>query len=240
MSVYSKLTEARVRLHTMDLKKSGENKFAGFKYFELGDFIPQVQSIFKDVKLCGFVSFTPELATLQIVDTEDASMLCIYSPMAMANLKGAHDVQNMGATQTYLRRYLWTAAMELTESDWVDATIGSEPPPKPVPQKAAAPKPAPKVDENPAAPPKHIEGRDGDWKMTINVKDGATAEQYAEGVVAALEAALSATYDVDSTTAVYRNNSAIFKEIKDRDPETFERMVEMFKARKAHFQSEGN
>lgn len=235
MSVYNKLTEARVRIQNMDLKKSGENKFVGFKYFELGDFIPQAQSIFNDLKLCGFVSFTPELATLQIVDAEDGTMLAIYSPIAMATLKGAHDVQNLGATQTYLRRYLWMAALELTESDWVDATIGSEPPPKPVAQKKPEPKPQAKT----SAPPKHIEGQDGDWKMTIKVKDGATAEEYADGVIAALEVALSATYDVDSTTAVYRNNSAIFKEIKDRDPETFDRMVSMFKERKAHFESEG-
>ena len=38
MNVYSKLQTARVRLQESNLKKSGENKFAGFKYFELGDF----------------------------------------------------------------------------------------------------------------------------------------------------------------------------------------------------------
>ena len=40
MSVYSKLMKARIRLQGMELKKSGENKFAGYKYFELGDFLP--------------------------------------------------------------------------------------------------------------------------------------------------------------------------------------------------------
>ena len=38
MSVYKKLQEARIKLQNTELKKSGHNKFAGYKYFELGDF----------------------------------------------------------------------------------------------------------------------------------------------------------------------------------------------------------
>ena len=40
MSVYRKLQEARIELQSKPLKKSGKNKFAGFEYFELGDFLP--------------------------------------------------------------------------------------------------------------------------------------------------------------------------------------------------------
>ena len=42
MNIYEKLQTARVELQKTALKKSGVNKFAGFKYFELGDFIPAV------------------------------------------------------------------------------------------------------------------------------------------------------------------------------------------------------
>jgi hypothetical protein len=55
MSVYKKLQKARVMLHESQLNKSGKNKFANFNYFELGDFIPQVTSIFDKVGLCGIV-----------------------------------------------------------------------------------------------------------------------------------------------------------------------------------------
>jgi hypothetical protein len=34
--------EARIRLQSTELKKSGLNKFAGYTYFELGDFIPAI------------------------------------------------------------------------------------------------------------------------------------------------------------------------------------------------------
>ena len=62
MSVYTKLMQARLKLQNTDLKKSGHNKFAGYKYFELGDFLPTVQNIFAELKLCGVVSYTKELA----------------------------------------------------------------------------------------------------------------------------------------------------------------------------------
>ena len=58
MSAHAKLMKARIKLQGMELRKSGENKFAGYKYFELGDFLPQVQQIFHDLGLCSVVSFS--------------------------------------------------------------------------------------------------------------------------------------------------------------------------------------
>jgi hypothetical protein len=112
------------------LNKSGHNKFAGYYYFELGDFLPAVQNIFADLKLCGVVSFGAEMATLTITDTEGGTSLEITSPMSTAALKGCHEVQNLGAVQTYIRRYLWVAALEIVEHDALDATTGSEKPKK--------------------------------------------------------------------------------------------------------------
>ena len=41
-----------------------------------------------------------------------------------ANLKGVHPIQNMGAVETYSRRYLWVTALEIVEHDALDATTG--------------------------------------------------------------------------------------------------------------------
>ena len=127
MTVYKKLQEARILLQNTKLNKSGKNKFAGYEYFELGDFLPQIQKICKDVGLCGVVSFDNSMAYLQINDTDDGTSIMFTSPMTSAALKGCHDVQNLGAVQTYLRRYLWTNAFEIVEHDALDATTGSEP-----------------------------------------------------------------------------------------------------------------
>lgn len=125
-SVHKKLMQARIKLQAAPLKKSGLNKFAGFQYFELGDFLPQIQQIFSEIGLCGVVSFDTQLATLTITDTEDGSNIVLTSPMAEANLKGVHPIQNMGAVETYSRRYLWVTALEIVEHDALDATTGKK------------------------------------------------------------------------------------------------------------------
>ena len=126
MSAHAKLAKARVMLQNTSLTKSGHNKFAGYKYFELGDFMPAINNIFNQIGLCGVVSYGTDLATLTITDLEDNSWLQITSPMAEANLKGAHPIQNLGAVETYTRRYLWVTAMEIVEHDALDSSPSTE------------------------------------------------------------------------------------------------------------------
>jgi hypothetical protein len=120
--VYEKLQKARIKLQHTELKKSGHNKFAGYKYFELGDFLPAIQSIFFELKLCPVVSFGTELATLRIIDTENGGCVTFTSPMAEAQLKGCHPIQNLGAVETYSRRYLYVTALEIVEHDAIDSS----------------------------------------------------------------------------------------------------------------------
>ena len=123
-NVYTKLMQARLKLQNTALTKSGHNKFAGYKYFELGDFLPTIQNIFNELGLCGVVSYTQDLATLTITDGTDN--ILITSPMGSAALKGCHEVQNIGAVETYQRRYLWVTAMEIVEHDVLDAVTGTD------------------------------------------------------------------------------------------------------------------
>jgi hypothetical protein len=122
MNVYQKLQAARIKLQGKQLKKSGHNKFAGYNYFELGDFLPAIQEIFSEVGLCGTVSFDTQEAFLRVTNVDEPTDFIIFaSPMSSAALKGCHDVQNLGAVQTYLRRYLWVNTMEIVEHDALDA-----------------------------------------------------------------------------------------------------------------------
>jgi len=122
LGVYYKLMDARQQLAALPLKKSGVNSFAKYQYFELGDFLPSIQDIFYALDLCSVISFTADTATLTIIDTIDGGELVITSPMGSAALKGCHEVQNIGAVQTYQRRYLWVTAMEIVEHDALDAS----------------------------------------------------------------------------------------------------------------------
>lgn len=124
MGIYSKLQKCRVDLQNMNLKKSGYNKFSGYYYYELGDFLPKLNELMLENKMCSVVSFTDELATLNIIDTEDKTQITFTSPMATAELKGCHEIQNLGAVQTYQRRYLYLNAFEIVESDALNGVTG--------------------------------------------------------------------------------------------------------------------
>lgn len=127
MNIYAKLMAARIAVQAVKMKKSGKNKFAGYEYFELGDFIPDALKAFADAGLCGVVSFANDTATLTITNTDKPDeQIIISSPMAKAELKGAHEIQNLGAVQTYQRRYLWMTALELVEHDAIASSDGGQ------------------------------------------------------------------------------------------------------------------
>lgn len=127
MNVYEKLNAAREEFHSLELKKTGHNKFAGYYYFELGDFLIPAMRVFRKHGLCGTVSFPNGIAVMVVRNVEKPDEFILFeSPMGSANLKGCHEVQNIGAVETYQRRYLWVAALEIVEHDALDATIGKE------------------------------------------------------------------------------------------------------------------
>ena len=142
MKVLKKLIAVRNELAHLPLNKSGHNKFAGYKYFELGDFLPSVQMLFEKHGLCDVISFDADMARMEIYDVEDGSHVTFTSPMGSANLKGCHEVQNIGAVESYQRRYLYTTALAIVENDVLDATTGSAP----VEQKMI--KPVAKVEQS--------------------------------------------------------------------------------------------
>ena len=137
MSVHRKLMQARMKLQAQPVKKSGRNTFANYSYMELADFLIPTQTIFAELDLCGVVSFTADIASLTITDMEDGTSLVITSPMGSAALKGCHEVQNIGAVETYQRRYLWVTAMEIVEHDALDSGGPAEDPPAVAKIKAA-------------------------------------------------------------------------------------------------------
>lgn len=124
-NVYSKLQEARVILQEKKLKKSGKNKFAGFEYFELSDFLPTVNKIFNDLKLFSRFSLEIDIAKLTICNIEQPEeQIEFTTPTAELELKGCNAIQALGGVNTYCKRYLYLNALEIVESDLFDSTSG--------------------------------------------------------------------------------------------------------------------
>jgi hypothetical protein len=125
-SIHQKLMDVRLAIQGIEMKKSGKNTFSGYSYFELADFLPIAQVEFEKAGLCPVVSYGVDVATLTVYDTEIEGSIAISSPMEGANLKGCHPIQNLGATETYQRRYLYMTILELVEHDALDATHGKD------------------------------------------------------------------------------------------------------------------
>jgi hypothetical protein len=215
--------QARVKLQSTEMKKSGLNKFAGYSYFELSDFIPHVQTIFNDLGLCGVVTFSTEYAQLCITDVDDGTVIVITSPMAEANLKGAHPIQNLGAVLSYQRRYLWMAAMELVEGDPID----SAPP-------VEAPKPEPKPEPVKKTPvPLKMEGRDDkSWHLVVEKEPGDSSVSWVTAVVDITKMGLAETHDEAEVMKLFTNNRIIFDRLKLEDVERYTALMGAFKTRK--------
>lgn len=127
LNLFQKLQKARVELQDMNLKKSGQNKFAGFSYYELSDFLPAINIICNNVGLFTAISFDIDYAILRIYDCEDMDKFVEFkSPMKEIQQKGCNDIQSLGSVETYSRRYLYLTAFEIVENDFSDAVLGSD------------------------------------------------------------------------------------------------------------------
>lgn len=126
MPVYTNLNAARMAFHQLKLKKSGKNEYAKYTYYELADFLPAALQIFADHDLCAFISFDEGGCVMRIVDTSDGSDIVLKSPVADAQTKGSLPIQALGSTHTYMRRYMWGLAVELVESDGIEAVAGKK------------------------------------------------------------------------------------------------------------------
>lgn len=232
MTAHSKLMTARMTLLNTPLKKTGHNKFAGYHYFELGDFLPEIQKIFAGLGLCGIVSYGTDIATLTITDMEDGTTLNITSPMSTAALKGCHEVQNLGAVQTYIRRYLWVTALEIVENDVLDATTGSVEPTKP-----KAPAPAPKPAAAPTGtPPAKMAGKEGEWQLKIEADPSVELAKWIQLLLDASEIMLSTVKTKDDVMNIFKNNRNIFDKLKLESEADHKSLMDKFSAAKKQFE----
>lgn len=125
MNVYQKLIEARLKFLSEGVEKSGKNNQLEFKYFELMDIVPPVTRIFKEIGLLAVTNFTETEANLTVVNTEKPEEVITFaSPMRYVEPnRGTNPLMALGATHTYMRRYMYMLAMDVCEPDQVDGGI---------------------------------------------------------------------------------------------------------------------
>ena len=156
MNVYQKLLKARTMFLGSNTQKSGKNMQLAFKYFELDDIVPIATKIFEDVGLISLVSFEEDKAVMRVLNTdnpeESASFVTPFKPLepivSNTGKKATNEMQALGSSITYMRRYLYMIALDICEPDEIDAGFVGNSTPAPT----VAPVAAPEVKPNPTAP----------------------------------------------------------------------------------------
>lgn len=202
MNVRQKLAKARLYFLNRKVAKTGKNMHLEFKYFELEDIVPVAIRIFASVGLTSFTNFDGEKATMTILNTDNPEEPGIVFTAPWREVKPiisnqgkevTNPMQALGSSITYLRRYLWMMALDITEPDDVDANLGADDPeaePE-IPSPAAEPKP--KGKEKPKAPATTAERKAAKKDMTAT--DGPADELQ----VAALKEACKSLMALDET-----------------------------------------
>lgn len=121
LNIYQKIQKVKKEISNKKLKKTGENKYSGFKYYELTDFVPTLIELCDTYQLFTMFELVSDKAILTIINSENLEEKIDYTmPTADLELKGANKIQSIGGVQTYLRRYLYMNAFDIVESDTLD------------------------------------------------------------------------------------------------------------------------
>lgn len=126
LNAFQKVLMARVKFLEAGAKKTGKNMSLSFRYFELDDIIPVATPIFMELGLLPVVTFTEEVATMTIVNTDKPEdSVVFFSPMRVPESnRGTNPVMALGSAHTYLRRYLYMVALDICEPDTINAQAG--------------------------------------------------------------------------------------------------------------------
>ena len=130
-NVYQKLIEARQAFLKAGTKQSGKNMKLEFKYFELSDIVPTVTDIFAKEGLIAIDRFEPETAIMTIINTDDPTqMIEFVAPfnqidpiISNAGKQVTNNMQALGSSITYMRRYLYQIAMDICVADDIEPNI---------------------------------------------------------------------------------------------------------------------
>ncbi len=128
LTLKQKLLNVRVEL--AGVTQSGKNDHSHYSYFELSDFMPKINKLNAEYGIFSVISFDKEFAKLTLVNADnEQDEIIITSPMAGAKLPSCHEIQNLGAVESYQRRYLYMTAYEITEPDKLEQNDAEPTPP---------------------------------------------------------------------------------------------------------------
>ena len=180
MNVRQKLAKARLMFLNEKINKSGKNLKLEFKYFELQDIVPPAIRIFARVGLLGVDNIVEPNATLTVYNTDNLEEDGVVFTMPYRENENiisregknvTNNLQTLGMSITYIRRYLWMMALDITEPDSVEPLLGEEE------EEEVIPKPKKKERKAPATTEERKEA-----KKELVAADKQASEEQIDGL----------------------------------------------------------
>lgn len=128
MNIYEKMQNCRVLMQEEGIKKMGKNSFAKYDYYKLADLNTVMNKALKEYRLCSHFQISEQIAILTIYNIDNPSEELLFSmPFIDAEMSKVTQIQNWGASVSYLQRYLILEAFQIGECEVdVDSTEQSE------------------------------------------------------------------------------------------------------------------
>ena len=139
MTLNESIIKIRVKLQNSKIKKSGKNKFAGFEYYELGDFLPKLNELMLEENINDLFTIENDEVKLVLMKGEEKQeykmpFRIFETPLTKDGKQSMQDIQYLGALNTYYKRYLYLNAFGITDGEVIDS-MNSEEIKKPIKQE---------------------------------------------------------------------------------------------------------
>lgn len=126
MNIYKKIQRIRKKLVDIGVTKSGINEDKDFQYFQLGDYLPQINKLGDEMGLMTKFDMTKDRGVLKIINIDNSEEVLEWElPTADLQMQDddgnqAEGIQIMKGKSTYMRRALFENAYEISVKDTVD------------------------------------------------------------------------------------------------------------------------
>ena len=139
LNLNESIIKIRVKLQNSKIKKSGKNKFAGFEYYELGDFLPKLNELMLEENINDLFTIENDEVKLILIKGEEKQeykmpFRIFETPLTKDGKQRMQDIQYLGALDTYYKRYLYLNAFGITDGEVIDS-MNSEEIKKPIKQE---------------------------------------------------------------------------------------------------------
>ena len=124
IKLFTKIQEAKIKFLNAGVKKSGWNNGFKYHYYELKDIVPPALKIFSDLNLATQFKFDQTIGKMIVYDLDTGYSTEYTSPLPILDGRDTREaMQNIGAVETYTRRYLYLQLFDVVEADQFDVVF---------------------------------------------------------------------------------------------------------------------